>query len=117
MEGCVSSSRRLRAKRETSRRFILFNEKIRRQQFVNRLLEATVTNSNLPREIEQLLEKRGAELDRGPRITAISRFIEIEMDRLESAAVDNPSAAPPVTHLNDLFRETLAEVWGANRMD
>ena len=50
-------------------------------------------------------------------IHSISRFIEIEMDRLESAAVDNPSAAPPVTHLNDLFRETLAEVWGANRMD
>lgn len=85
----------------------------------NRLLEATVADSDLRREIEQLLDakKRGAELDRGPRITAISRFIEIEIDRLESAAVDNPSAAPPVTHLNDLFRETLAEVWSTNRMD
>lgn len=79
----------------------------------SRLVEATITDLDLREEIHRLLEakKAGAELDRGPRIPAISRFIEIEMDRFESAAVDSPSAAPPLDQLNGLFRDTLAEVW------
>ncbi len=79
----------------------------------NRLVEAIVTDSNLRQEIGRLLEakKAGAELDRGPKIAAISRFIEFEMSRLENASADKPGAAAPAEQLDALFRETLAEVW------
>jgi uncharacterized protein len=78
-----------------------------------RLVEATIHDMNLRQEIDRLVDakKAGVELDRGPRIPAISCFIEAEMDRLESKTADSPTVAPPVDKLNDLFRDTLAEVW------
>ena len=82
-----------------------------------RLLNATVESPDLRRAIDELLEakKSGAELDHGPRIPQISRFIEAEMTRLQRAAADGPSPAPSVEPLNDLFRDILAEVWGGGR--
>lgn len=79
------------------------------------LLEATVDDLALRRAIEELLEqkKAGAELDRGPRIVPISRFIETEMVRLEAGADDKPSCSPPVEELNGLFRDLLREVWSS----
>jgi uncharacterized protein len=79
-----------------------------------RPLDAVVTDSDLRHAIGLLLEakKSGAELDRGPKIPAISRFIEGEMARLQNYTAHKPSAAPPVDRLNELFRETLMEVWG-----
>src|SRR5213594_3590187 len=63
-----------------------------------RLLDATVTDRDLRRAIDQLLEakKAGAELDRGPKIPVISRFIESELTRLQVARADKPNPAPPV---------------------
>jgi uncharacterized protein len=80
----------------------------------SRLLDAVVTDSDLRRAINLLLEakKSGAELDRGPKIPAIGRFIEEEMDRLQNYTASKPSAAPSVDLLNELFRESLREVWG-----
>jgi predicted nucleotidyltransferase len=78
-----------------------------------RLVEATVTSPELRSAIDELLEAKraGAELDYGPRIPAISRFIETEMARLEPAAGDQPSPGVPVARLDELFRATLAEAW------
>ena len=82
----------------------------------NRLLGAVVADSGLRSAIDMLVEakKNGAELDRGPKIPVISRFIETEMDRLQSKSAHNTNVAPPVDLLNDLFRDTLTEIWGCN---
>lgn len=80
-----------------------------------RLVEATIRDVRLRKEIDSLLtaKKAGAELDRGPRIEPISRFIENEMARHEQALGQKPSPAPPPDALNDLFRDLLKEVWPA----
>jgi len=71
-------------------------------------LERSVTTA-----IEALLEEKrsGGELSRGPRISAISEFIEAELDRHDREASPRPQPSPRVTELNELFRETLKEVW------
>ena len=56
-------------------------------------------------------KKRGAELDRGPRINVISDFIETEMAFLEGVASDRKGAASSSVQLDDVFRATLAEAW------
>lgn len=78
-----------------------------------RLVEATVTDSTLRKAIDDLLaaKRAGAELDRGPRIEALSDFIEAEMARVEGAVGELPVPAPPIETLNQLFRDTLREVW------
>ena len=78
-----------------------------------RLVEATITDSNLKQCIYDLIKQKqsGAELDSGPRIPLISEFIERELTRFESLdelAVQRCSYAV----LNQLFRATLHEVWG-----
>jgi len=79
----------------------------------NRLVDAVIDDQELRQEIHRLLEakKAGAELNRGPRIPAISQFIETEMSRLERTASYRLSCAPPLEQLNVLFRDTLTEVW------
>lgn len=77
------------------------------------LLEGTVREMALRNAIDQLLDqkKAGAELDRGPQIEPISRFIEAEMARLKELAEDKPGASPPLDELDNLFRSVLEEVW------
>lgn len=67
----------------------------------------------LRRAIDDLLsaKRTGDELDRGPRIPALSDFIEHELPHLEETASGRPSAAPPAEVLDDLFRATLDKVW------
>jgi hypothetical protein len=78
-----------------------------------RLLEATVSTPELRCAIDELLElkKSGAELDEGPRMSAISEFIERELPRLEKAVSDQPQSRVAAEDLNVLFRNTLDEVW------
>jgi predicted nucleotidyltransferase len=78
----------------------------------SKLVEATVVDSRVRVAIERLVAEKagGAELDRGPRIEAISEFIESEIERCESA-VGAVETAPSLVALNDLFREVLNEVW------
>jgi predicted nucleotidyltransferase len=78
-----------------------------------KLVEATVSDPALRAHIDELvsLKRAGAELDRGPRIPAISDFIECEMSRLEKIVSNGPEIAPPIEVLNGLFRSTLDEVW------
>jgi hypothetical protein len=56
-------------------------------------------------------KKKGAELDRGPKSPAISHFIDEEMSRLEGQTDHRASVAPPIERLNELFRDTLKDVW------
>jgi uncharacterized protein len=78
-----------------------------------KLVEATVDDPILLSAIGSLVsaKRSGAELDRGPRIPAVSAFIENEMVRLEQTASNRSEAAPPIETLNQLFRGMLEEVW------
>lgn len=79
----------------------------------SKLVEATVPDPALRRAIDDLLsaKRTGDELDRGPRIPALSDFIEHEWAHLEETASGRTSGAPPAEVLDDLFRATLDEVW------
>jgi len=78
------------------------------------LVNRTVSSEPLRAAIEELLEekKRGSERDRGPRIDAISTFVESELARLENSRFDKKPALAPPAELNQLFREALEEVFG-----
>jgi predicted nucleotidyltransferase len=78
-----------------------------------KLVDATVHDAGLRAAIDDLIDAKraGAELNRGPRMPAISDFIETEMARLELTASGRISAEQPIETLNQLFRDTLQEVW------
>lgn len=82
----------------------------------SKLVEATIGDPVMKRAVDDLVAAKcaGAELDRGPRIPAISNFIEREMARLEVVTGERKRAAPPLEILNELFRFTLREVWAQN---
>lgn len=77
------------------------------------LLERLVTDPALSAEINTLIEQKrnGAELDRGPRIPLISEFIERELSRIETEGIKYKSHQTSSNELNELFRNTLAELW------
>lgn len=82
----------------------------------NTLVNRLVVDPNLKAEIHHLLaaKRRGAELNRGPRIESISDFIERELARWEkheTIRVLNRKHAIFGDKLDDLFRASLAEVW------
>lgn len=72
--------------------------------------------SHLRRAIDDLVvAKRAAvEMDRGRRIAVISDFIEEEIKRFEGVATNVPKQDTSNDALNELFRNTLIEVWGTN---
>lgn len=78
-----------------------------------KLVDATVHDQTLLSAISDLISAKrgGAELERGPRIPAISDFVEQEMMRLSQMVSDRVDPVPDVQRLNDLFRNTLNEVW------
>jgi uncharacterized protein len=82
----------------------------------SKLVEATVTGEPLRRAIGDLVvAKRAAvEMDRGPRIPVVSDFIEAEIKRFESIATNLPKQDTSNDALNELFRNTLTEVWGTS---
>ncbi len=78
-----------------------------------RLVDATVSDAEVRRAIDELLEAKraGAELDRGPVVPALSGFIETELTRLEEQAPDRAEQAPSIEKLDELFRSVLRDVW------
>ena len=80
-----------------------------------RLVETSDLSADVRAAITSLLaEKRdGAELRRGPRIPALSQFIETEFSRHESAGVTRRSPKQEVDQLSRVLRQTLIEVWGS----
>jgi predicted nucleotidyltransferase len=78
-----------------------------------KLIDATVDDRTLRSAISDLVSAKcaGAELERGPRIPAISDFVDKEMARLGQMVSDRVEPVADVHVLNDLFRSTLNEVW------
>lgn len=82
-----------------------------------RLLVSTlVREPSLKKEIDRLVEakKSGAEMDRGPRIDAITDFIEAELERWESERVKRKKSNVSMEALNQLFRASLYEAWAGS---
>jgi len=79
------------------------------------LVDRLVVSPDLKAEIDALLQakREGAELDRGPRIEAISQFIETELDRLAGKPFGHEYGKPIMMadELNRLFRAALQQVW------
>jgi predicted nucleotidyltransferase len=78
-----------------------------------KLVDAVIHDPALRTAINDLVsaKRAGAELDRGPRIPAISDFVESEMARLGETVSNRAHAVQAVETLNELFRNTLDEVW------
>lgn len=75
------------------------------------LVERCVRSPELKEAIEKLLERKikGHELDRGPRIPAISDFVERELERLANNVIES-KPKPDSEKLDGLFRAALNEV-------
>lgn len=81
------------------------------------LVDSQITDDNLRKKIELLLlrKKSGEELDKEARIQIINDFLESEIEYFNKAVKDYDSLPKPNTEkLDDLFRETLNEVWALN---
>ena len=78
-----------------------------------KLVHGVVADPDLRDAIDALLAKKkaGKELDRGPRIGIISRFVEKELDRLAFIHVAKTVSTGPEP-LNQMFRESLRLAWG-----
>ncbi len=79
------------------------------------LVDHIIDSPALKHSIEALVKakKVGKELDYGPRIKEIGDFIDSELDRLEEAQFKKVLVNQEIEPLNELFRSTLNEVWGA----
>ena len=78
------------------------------------LVEKMIPEGELKTEINVLLERKlsGDELDLEPRIDVIHSFLETELLRLmEYAKTVTQDSEDPTTQLDQLFRNTLNEVW------
>ena len=77
------------------------------------LVEQVLPNGVLKDEINKLIEQKskGAELDYGDRIPAISEFIENELARLEESQKEYVNKPAPIEVLDNLFRHALHEIW------
>ncbi|WP_075619638.1 nucleotidyltransferase domain-containing protein [Paenisporosarcina indica] len=78
------------------------------------LVHATVPNGKLKSDIEHLLKRKmaGDELDLEPRIQIINEFLDSEMIRLEAyIKTISVDVEDPTKKLDELFRDTLTEVW------
>ncbi len=75
-----------------------------------------IDEKDLRKAIDALVvkKKQGEELGRGPRIPIISQFIEKEIKRLESGTFDVKKTRGQTEKLNQLFRDSLDEVWATN---
>ncbi|MBI0580316.1 nucleotidyltransferase domain-containing protein [Neobacillus cucumis] len=79
------------------------------------LVESILPAGSLRKEIDTLLKRKiaGEELKLEPRIDVINQYLHKEIEHLElyvkGINIDIPD---PTEQLNQLFRETLYEVWG-----
>ena len=75
-------------------------------------VEELELSSDLRLAIHELLRRKmaGEELDEGPRIGVISDFLEAELARFNAAGLQNPQESD-IEPLNQLFRQTLQQIW------
>ena len=82
------------------------------------LVDSIVTDKNLKIAIEKLVKdkKEGKELSYGERIPVIDEFIEREINRLKKKKINfnHKPKLPSSEILNEIFRNSLKEVWGLN---
>ncbi len=78
------------------------------------LVERVLDEDDVKAAVQDLIrrKKAGEELDRGPHIPVLSRFLAREVDRLSALAA--PSAARTSgDRLDQVFRECLMDIYGA----
>jgi uncharacterized protein len=78
------------------------------------LLDAEIKDASIRTEINRLLEKKkgGDELAMGKRIRILDEFIEAKLEHFKNYLSDfNFDNSPGFDHLNNIFRNTLKEVW------
>ncbi len=82
-----------------------------------KLVDATIEDGSVREAIGRLVAAKvaGAELARGPRIEAISAFVESELARTRTVAVTVEPLGSSLATLNDLFREAIHEVWSPSQ--
>lgn len=78
-----------------------------------KLVDGVVDDLELRVSIDGLLERKraGKELDRGPRIPAISAFIDRELARLDESSADPAPQAEP-ERLDKVLHEVIRHSWG-----
>ena len=79
----------------------------------HKLVDGILEDGQLKAAIATLIaaKRSGDELDRGPRIPVISRFLQDEIQRLSAQEFDHQVRKYPIEKLNVVFRDTLNEVW------
>ena len=79
------------------------------------LVGQIVTSPGLKAEIGKLVEAKrlGIELALGPRVTAISEFIEVELRRHENRRFHYAKPVAPASELDQLFIASIQEVWSS----
>ncbi|TVY01906.1 nucleotidyltransferase domain-containing protein [Paenibacillus cremeus] len=82
----------------------------------DRLVDELVpAHSELRAAIKRLVERKkaGDEFDTEPRVNVLNQFLEEQIAHFKQSAAQLPSAPPgQEARLDELFRETLREVWG-----
>lgn len=78
------------------------------------MVDRLVTDARLKKEINALIEakRNGAELDDGPQIAPINRFLEHELNRFSKYQIDHEKNFAPMKDLDRIFLSALKEVWG-----
>jgi len=78
------------------------------------LVERIIKDNELKATIADLIERKrnGCELDRGTVIPRISDFIKAELERLEKNSFEYETPKTTTEKLNEVFRDSLTEVWG-----
>jgi hypothetical protein len=79
------------------------------------LAERLLTDEKLKTIILDLIERKraGVEMDDGPALPEINDFLAREIERIEHAAGKQPAGHADLTKLDEFFRATLRETWGA----
>jgi len=79
----------------------------------NILVDKLAIEPPVAKEIAHLLaaKRAGVELDRGPRIETLSRFIAEELERWEKNSVVHQKHPINSGKLDELFRTTLTKAW------
>jgi predicted nucleotidyltransferase len=83
----------------------------------NVIVDRLIDDGELRNAIRALIlaKQSGAELDRGPRIPAISDFLAAEMEHWEASGIESYNRHITYAPLDDLFRGSLIEVWHYSR--
>lgn len=79
-----------------------------------KLLDSQVTDTGVENEIRNLLNRKvsGEELDEEPKIQVLNSFLEQKIQFYnEYIRGLRPQSLPDTVKLNEVFRQTLEEVW------